>query len=77
MGRDENAEASLAQSLDLARAQGSKLFELRAATEIARCWYTQGRRDEMRDLLKPICDSFSDGLDTPDFRTAKELLEAP
>jgi len=50
---------------------------LRAATEIARCWYTQGRRDEMRDLLKPICDSFSDGLDTPDFRTAKELLEAP
>jgi predicted ATPase len=75
IGRDGDAEASLAQSLELARAQGAKLFELRAATEIARLWRAQGRHDEMRGLIKPICDSFIDGSDTPDFRAAKELLE--
>ena len=37
----------------------------------------QGRRDEVRDLLKPICDSFTDGSDTPDFKAAKELLASP
>jgi predicted ATPase len=75
IGRDADAEASLARSLDLARAQGAKLFELRAATQIGRFWYTQGRRDDVRHLLKPICDSFMDGSDTPDLKAAKELLE--
>ncbi len=75
IGHDSDAQASLAQSLHLARAQGAKLFELRAANEIARSWYTQGRCDEVRDLLQPICDSFIDGSDTPDFKAAKELLE--
>jgi len=76
IGRSQAAEASLEQSLELARAQGAKLFELRAATEMARSFCAQGRSKDARNLLLPICDGFVDGFDTADFKAAKELLEA-
>jgi predicted ATPase len=75
-GRHGEAEASLRQSLDMARAQGAKSFELRAVMGLLRLSLSQGRRDEARTRLQSICDSFVDGFDTPDFKEAKELLEA-
>ena len=50
-------------------------YELRAATSLARLWAEQGRRSEARDLLAPVYDSFTEGLDTADMKEAKRLLD--
>jgi predicted ATPase len=73
---DEATEANLRQSLELAMAQGAKVLELRAAIGLVNLWRHQGKRDEGRDLLKSICDWFTEGSETPDFKEAKALLEA-
>jgi predicted ATPase len=73
---DDLTETSLRQSLELARAQGAKSFELRAAIELVRLGRSQGRRDDARELLAPICNGFAEGFDTPDFKEAKDLVEA-
>jgi class 3 adenylate cyclase/predicted ATPase/ABC-type transport system involved in cytochrome c biogenesis ATPase subunit len=68
------AEASLLDSAKVARQQGGKLWELRAAIDLARLWQEQGRTDEATALLNPVYDSIADG-DCPDDRTAaKDLL---
>ena len=41
----EEAEALFGQSLEIARRQEAKTFELRAATSLARLWQRQGKRD--------------------------------
>ncbi|MEX3009320.1 adenylate/guanylate cyclase domain-containing protein [Hoeflea sp. TYP-13] len=68
------AESHLSSALDVARKQGAKLWELRAAIDLARLWQEQGRADEAIALLDPVYDSIADG-DCPDDRTAaKEFL---
>jgi hypothetical protein len=37
-------------------------------------WGDQGRRTEARNLLVPVYDWFTEGLDTPDLKDAKALL---
>jgi hypothetical protein len=37
------------------------MFELRAATALARLWCKQGRGVEARNLLEPLYDCFTDG----------------
>jgi len=71
----EEAEALFGQSLEIARRQEAKLFELRAATSLARLWQRQGKRAAARDLLAPIYGWFTEGLDTRDLIEAKTLLE--
>jgi len=73
---DETTEASLRRSLELAVLQGAKAFELRAAIGLGGLWSRQGKGDQARQLLRPICDWFTEGHDTSDFREAKALLEA-
>ena len=51
------------------------MWELRAATSLARLWRDQGRRAEARDLLAPVYGWFTEGLDEPDLVTARRLLE--
>jgi predicted ATPase len=51
------------------------VFELGAATSLARLWRDQGKRTEARDLLAPIYDWFTEGFDTPVLKEAKALLE--
>jgi len=63
-------------ALAVAREQGSRGFELRAAVSLARLLSAQGRRDEAHDLLAPVYGWFTEGFDTPDLREAKVLLEA-
>lgn len=72
---DEAVEASLKRSLELAIVQGAKVFELRAAIGLVDLWRRQGKRKEGRLLLRPICDWFTDGRDTPEFKEAKVLLD--
>jgi predicted ATPase len=74
--RRSEAEQSFLLTLDTARRQGSKSFELRAAVSLARLWTEAGRRDEARDLLAPVYGWFTEGFDTPDLVEAKGLLDA-
>jgi predicted ATPase len=70
------AEALLHRSLAVARAQGAHLWELRASMSLAQLLRDQGRREEARDLLAPICAWFSESLDAPNVKTAGALLDA-
>jgi predicted ATPase len=69
------AEESFRTALAIAREQGTRGYELRAATSLARLWREQGRRGEARDLLAPVYGWFIEGFDTPDLREARALLE--
>ena len=69
------AEACFRQALAVAREQGAKLWELRAATSLARLWAEQGERAEAHDLLAPVYGWFTEGFDTADLKEAKALLE--
>jgi predicted ATPase len=69
------AEATFHEAIALAQRQGAKLFELRSATSLARSWRDQGKRTEARDLLAPIYGWFTEGMDTPDLKEAKALLD--
>jgi predicted ATPase len=75
-GQSEGAEELYRTALGIAREQDAKLWELRAATSLARLRRDQGWRSEARDLLAPIYGWFTEGFDTPDLRDAKALLEA-
>ena len=50
VGEHAAAGDSYRHALDVARRQSAKLWELRAATSMARLWRDQGKRDEARDL---------------------------
>jgi predicted ATPase len=69
------AEQSYHQALAVAERQSAKLFELQAATSLARLWRDQGKHTEARDLLVPIYNWFTEGFDTPVLQDAKALLD--
>jgi predicted ATPase len=68
------AEICFHQSLDIARQQQAKSWELRAATSLARLWQQQGKHQEAYDLLAPVYHWFTEGFDTADLQDAKALL---
>ena len=68
-------EESFRTALAIAREQGTRGYELRAATSLARLWREQGRRTEARDLLAPLYGWFTEGFDTQDLKEAKALLD--
>jgi predicted ATPase len=70
------AESHLKKAIEVARGQGAKSLELRAATSLAELWRTQGRSDEARALLEPICRWFDEGAETTDLRRAREAQSA-
>jgi predicted ATPase len=69
------AEQSYLASLDWARQQQAKSWELRTSTSLARLWQSQGKRNEANDLLAPVYDWFTEGFDTKDLKEAKVLLD--
>jgi predicted ATPase len=69
------AEAALRAAMAEARARGARLWELRAAHDLARLWAERGERGRANDLLSPICGWFTEGFGTPDLARAGELLE--
>src|SRR5262249_41078754 len=50
-GRVAHAEKALTRALTVARGQQARMWELRAATDLARLWVQQGKRQEARELL--------------------------
>jgi predicted ATPase len=69
------AEDSFRTALASAREQGTRGYELRSATSLARLWREHGRRAEARDLLAPLYGWFTEGFDTADLKDAKRLLD--
>jgi predicted ATPase len=72
----DGAERSFRAALSIAREQGTKGFELRAATSLAQLLGHDGRREEARELLAPVYGSFTEGFDTADLKDAKALFTA-
>jgi predicted ATPase len=69
------AEGSFRTALAIAREQGTRGYELRTATSLARLWRQQSRLADARDLLAPLYGSFTEGFDTADLKEAKALLD--
>ena len=74
-GKLAAADENYIASVDVAREQQAKSWELRTSTDLARLWQSQGKRKEALDLLKPVYDWFTEGFDTKDLIKAKALLE--
>jgi len=68
------AEQEYRQALGIARDQSAKLFEIRATVGLARLLSRQDKRAKACDLLAPIYAWFTEGLNMPDLREARELL---
>jgi class 3 adenylate cyclase/tetratricopeptide (TPR) repeat protein len=75
-GNHEEAETVLRTSIDWARQQHAKSWELRSSTTLAQLLLERGERDAARELLAPIYDWFTEGFDTRDLTAARALLES-
>jgi DNA-binding winged helix-turn-helix (wHTH) protein/predicted ATPase len=68
------AEQHFLYALRLAQSQRAKLWELRAATSLARLWSKTGKTDRARELLAPIVGWFDQRFDAPDLLAAISVL---
>ena len=73
-GKWAAAEESYLASLEVAREQQAKSWELRTATSLARLWRSQGKGQEARELLTAVYGWFTEGFATKDLIEAKALL---
>jgi predicted ATPase len=69
-----DAKATLVRSLDIARRQGAKAWELRTATTLAAFYHGSDYIGEVRANLESILTHFTQGYDTQDVRSAVRLL---
>ena len=74
-GNLAEAESFLRRAIEIARTQGARMWELRAATGLARLLGDSGRRGEARAILIEIHNWFSEGFDIADLKDAKALLD--
>ncbi|HEV8431116.1 MAG TPA: AAA family ATPase [Pyrinomonadaceae bacterium] len=70
------AEQCFKKSFAVAELQKAKAWQLRTATSLARLYRSQGKNQQARDILKPVFDSFNEGLDTIDLRDAASELSS-
>jgi predicted ATPase/class 3 adenylate cyclase/DNA-binding winged helix-turn-helix (wHTH) protein len=73
-GKREEAEASFEEALAVARVQGARGYELRAANGLARLWHEDGLIENVRPLIEPLLEQFTPGFSTPDLDEARALL---
>jgi predicted ATPase len=70
----EEAGALLDEALRTARGQQARSLELRAATDLARLWMSEGKRAEAFDVLSSVYGRFTEGFATRDLEEAKGVL---
>jgi predicted ATPase len=78
LGTDQSsipAEDCFRQATEMARQQGTLLWELRIALSRAQLRVAQGRGNVARDILLPVFERFPEGFGTADLRAAKALLD--
>jgi predicted ATPase len=74
-GNSAEARSCFERSIEIARSQSGKPFELRATASLARLLASQGRRDEARSMLAAIYEWFTEGFETADLKDAKALVD--
>jgi len=73
-GDDAQIVDAYQRAISVAREQGARAWELRAAVSLARHWAGRDRRQQARDLLAPVHARFSEGFETADLQDARALL---
>ena len=68
------AEACFLKAIDIARSQEARLFELRAATNLASLWHDAGSPNDPRSLLEPILAAIESGESPRDVSNARALM---
>ena len=68
------AEAHFQRSIEIAKKQKSKAWELRSTMSLARLHQGQRRRGEAYERLSEIFAKFTEGFETTDLQAAKSLL---
>jgi DNA-binding SARP family transcriptional activator/pimeloyl-ACP methyl ester carboxylesterase len=74
LGDDEEAEAAARRALEVAREQGGRSLELRAAMSLGRVLRDTGRPREAQALVAGAYGGFEEGFVTPDLREAAAFL---
>jgi tetratricopeptide (TPR) repeat protein len=69
------AENCFSTASEIAREQGALFWELKIALSLAQLRMSQGRHEEVRQVLAPVYDRFTKGFNTPDLRAARTLLD--
>ena len=75
-GRRTEAEASFEEAMAVARVQGARGYEVRAANGLARLWHQGGLSENVKPLIEPLLAQFTPGFSTPDLDEARALLSA-
>ncbi|MBV8770737.1 MAG: transcriptional regulator, partial [Deltaproteobacteria bacterium] len=70
----DEAERCFHRSLQVARGQQARSWELRTATSLARLLRTRDRLDEAKSYLAPVLAGFTEGFETADLKRAGALL---
>lgn len=70
-----SAEVTLQRALETARRQCACSWELRTAMSLARLWSEQGQVSQARNVLSAVYERFTEGFDTVDLKTARQLLQ--
>ena len=71
----QRSEEAFSQAIQIARNQGARMLELRAALGLGRMGLRQGDYDRVKSMIDPLYQWFHEGLDTPDLQAARQLLE--
>jgi len=71
---EKDAEESFLAAQEMARAQGSHKWQLRAASSLSSLWKQQKKKKEARQVLSVAYGRFTEGFDTTELRAAKSLL---
>ncbi|KIO50123.1 guanylate cyclase [Nitrosospira sp. NpAV] len=71
----QEAEACLRTALKIAQDQHATMFELRAATSLAKLWGKLNKADDAKRILNAVCSRFNERVDNLDLIEAKTVLE--
>ena len=75
LGRHHDAEDRYLRAIDIAKKQTARMWELRAATDLARMWAARGEEDRALALLAPVHAWFTEGFEIPEVRAAQKVLQ--
>jgi serine/threonine protein kinase/predicted ATPase len=74
--REAEAESCFQTSLEVARRQSARAWELRAAMSLGKLTHKQGHVEEAKQILSSVLKRFTQGFETPDVHDAQVLLKA-
>jgi tetratricopeptide (TPR) repeat protein len=74
-GRETEVEAELERAMAVAHQQGALMLELRAAADLAAIAHERGEDVLANALLRPLCDTYPNPKEGPEFARASALLD--